>query len=78
MVSSKTGRATNSVKLHEKIMHSEFTAVFQRDGEWYIGYCAEVSGANGQGRTLDECRASLREAVALVLADRREDGLRVT
>jgi predicted RNase H-like HicB family nuclease len=60
----------------EFIMHNEFTAVFERDSEWYIGYCPEVPGANGQGRTLDECRASLRDAISLVLADRREDGLR--
>jgi len=55
---------------------NQFTAVFERDGEWYVGYCPEVPGANGQGRTLDECRASLIEAVRLILDDRRADGLR--
>lgn len=57
-------------------MHNEFTGVFEQDGPWYIGYCPEVPGANGQGRTLDEYRSSLRDAIALILADRREDGLR--
>ena len=57
-------------------MANTFTAVYERDGDWYIGYCLEVAGANGQGRTLDECRESLREAVQLILEDRREDGLR--
>ncbi len=57
-------------------MHHEFTAVYERDGDWYIGYCPEIPGANGQGRTLDECRESLRAAIVLVLDDRREDGLR--
>lgn len=57
-------------------MHHEFTAVYERDGDWYIGYCPEIPSANGQGRTLDECRESLRAAIALVLEDRREDGLR--
>ena len=57
-------------------MHNEFTAVIEQDGEWYIGYCPEISGANGQGRTLEECRASLADAIALILEDRREDGLR--
>lgn len=56
-------------------MSNEFTAVFERDGEWYIGYCPEVVGANGQGRTLDECRESLVEAIRLILEDRRADGL---
>ncbi len=57
-------------------MHNEFTAIFERDDEWFIGYCPEILGANGQGRTLDECRDSLREAIALILQNRREDGLR--
>lgn len=57
-------------------MHNEFTAVFEQDGDWFIGYCPEIPGANGQGRTLDECRRSLREAIALILDDRREEGLR--
>ena len=59
-----------------KPAHNEFTAVFERDGDWFIGYCPEVPGANGQGTSLDECRESLREAIALILEDRREDGLR--
>ena len=29
-------------------MHNEFTAVFERDGEWVIAYCPEIQGANGQ------------------------------
>ncbi len=57
-------------------MHNEFTAVFERDGEWYIAYCPEIPGANGQGGTKDEARASLAEAIALILEDRREEGLR--
>ena len=57
-------------------MHNEFTSVIEQDGEWFIGYCPEIPGANGQGRTVDECRASLSEAIALILEDRREDGLR--
>ncbi len=57
-------------------MHNEFTAVVERDGEWYIAYCPEIPGANGQGRTKDECLQGLSEAIALVLEDRREDGLR--
>jgi len=57
-------------------MRNEFTAVVERDGEWYIAYCPEIPGANGQGRTKDDCLRSLSEAIALVLEDRREDGLR--
>jgi predicted RNase H-like HicB family nuclease len=57
-------------------MRHEFTAVFEQDGDWVIAYCPEVPGANGQGRTKDEARQSLADAIALILEDRREDGLR--
>jgi predicted RNase H-like HicB family nuclease len=57
-------------------MRNEFTAIIERDGEWHIAYCPEVPGANGQGTSRDEALASLRDAIALILEDRREDGLR--
>ncbi len=57
-------------------MSNEFTAVIERDGEWYIGYCPEIPGANGQGRSKDECLKSLAAAIELILGDRREEGLR--
>ncbi len=57
-------------------MHNEFTAIFEKDEEWYIAYCPEIPGANGQGKTLDECRKSLSEAISLILEDRRSDVLR--
>jgi predicted RNase H-like HicB family nuclease len=57
-------------------MRNEFTAVFERDDGWYIAYCPEIPGANGQGRTKEEARQSLADAIALILHDRREDGLR--
>ena len=50
----------------------KFSATYERDGEWWIGYVAEVPGANAQGRTLDEARESLREAVELIIATNRE------
>jgi predicted RNase H-like HicB family nuclease len=43
---------------------------------WYIAYCAEMPGATGQGRTKDDARRSLIEAIALILEDRRTEGLR--
>ena len=57
-------------------MRNEFTAVFERDNEWVIAYCPEIPGANGQGRSKDDARESLRQAIALILLDRREEGLR--
>lgn len=57
-------------------MHNEFTAVIERDGDWFVAYCPEIPGANGQGRTTDEAKKSLAEAIELILEDRREEGLR--
>ena len=57
-------------------MKNEFTAIFERDGDWFIGYCMEVPGANGIGKTMEECRKSLTEAIALILEDHREDAKR--
>jgi predicted RNase H-like HicB family nuclease len=44
--------------------------------DWYIAFCPEVPGANGQGRTPEEATTSLGDAIALILELRREDGLR--
>jgi len=57
-------------------MHNEFTAIVEQDGPWHVAYCAEVPGANGQGRSREECLENLREAIILILEQRREDSLR--
>ncbi len=57
-------------------MTNEFPAVLERDEQWYIAYCPEIPGANGQGKTKEEARASLASAIALILEDRRQDALR--
>jgi len=57
-------------------MKNEFTALIKKDGDWFIGYCAEISGANGQGKTKDECLKSLSSAIELMLEDKRENSLR--
>jgi predicted RNase H-like HicB family nuclease len=53
-------------------MENKFTAVFEQVGEWWIGYVEELSGANTQGRTLEETRENLREAVQLIIEANRE------
>ena len=53
----------------------QFTAIIEQDGEWHIAYCPEIPGANGQARTRDQAVDNLAEAVALILEDRREEGL---
>ncbi len=57
-------------------MHNEFTAIVERDGAWFVAYCPEIPGANGQGKTKGECLKSLSAAIDLILEDRRDDALR--
>lgn len=49
-----------------------FTAVFEQDGPWWIGYVEELPGASAMGATLDEARDNLREALELVVAANRD------
>ncbi len=58
-------------------MKAEFTAIIEpapEGGYWAI--CPEVPGANGQGETIEEAKNNLKEAVELILEDRRQDILR--
>ena len=57
-------------------MSSQVTAIYEKGDKYYIGYCPEATGANGQGETLAECRESLKEAIKLILEDRLIDALR--
>ena len=57
-------------------MHNEFTAIIEQDDGWFIAYCPEVPGANGQGKTKDAARADLAQAIQLMLQDRRDDATR--
>lgn len=53
-------------------MENTYTAVFERDGKWWIGYVEELPGANTQGETLAEARENLKEAIQLILEANRE------
>jgi predicted RNase H-like HicB family nuclease len=48
-------------------MTATLTAVYERLGDWYIGYVEELPGANVQERTLEEARASMREVVQFII-----------
>ena len=52
-------------------MKLQLTAVFQKVPEGYIGFVEELPGANTQGATIEEARANLQEAIALVLEANR-------
>lgn len=55
-------------------MKGEFTAIIEsapEGGYWAI--CPEISGANGQGQTVEQAKESLKNAIILILQDRLED-----
>ena len=54
-------------------MHIPLTAEVHQEGEWYVAFCPEMPEANGQGRTQEECVENLKEAILLLLEDRRAD-----
>jgi predicted RNase H-like HicB family nuclease len=63
------------------MVQMSLTAVFMKVPEGYIGFVEELPGSNTQGATLEEARANLNEAVAMVLDANRtlsEESLRGT
>jgi predicted RNase H-like HicB family nuclease len=53
-------------------MKNHFTAVFEKEDNWWVGCVEELPGANTQGETLEEVRENLKEAVVMVLEANRE------
>jgi predicted RNase H-like HicB family nuclease len=53
-------------------MQIQFTAVYRKVPEGYVAFVEELPGANTQGETMEEARANLREAIALVLEANRQ------
>ena len=50
------------------------TAIFEEAEEGgFIGYVAELPGANTQGETLEEVRENLTEAIGVILNSNREE-----
>jgi len=73
----KIKKQVNLTRIRRKDMKAEFTAIIEpvpEGGYWAI--CPEVPGANGQGETIEEAKNSLREAIELILEDRRQDIMR--
>ncbi len=55
-----------------------YTAVFEQDGDWWIGYVEELPGAHTQDRTLAEARENLKEATSMIIEANRELARRAT
>ena len=65
------GTTSESARVNREgaALRNEFTAIIEKDGDWFIAYCPEVPGANGQGRSEQECLKSLADTIELVLED---------
>ena len=67
-VGSSQAAAVSSTAMTEVTL----TAIYQEAEEaGYIGYVAELPGANTQGETLEEVRENLSEAIQLILEANR-------
>ena len=63
---------TTVVDCYTDLKTMNLTAVFEKVSEGYIAFVEELPGANAQGKTLDEARENLREAVELVIEANRQ------
>jgi len=57
---------------NEEGIQMKLTAVFQKFPDGYAAFIEELPGANTQGKTLEEARNNLSEAVELVLETNRQ------
>lgn len=46
---------------------AKLTAVYKKSGKWYLGWIEEIPGVNTQGKTLQEAKENLKEALFLIL-----------
>ena len=56
-------------------MESNYNAIIQGDGKWWIGWVEEVTGVNSQGATRDELMDNLRSALKEALKMNRADAV---
>ena len=56
-------------------MVNRYAAVFERDGDWWIGWIEEVPGVNCQERSLEELRETLRLTLQEALEFNRQEAL---
>ncbi len=46
---------------------NSYAAIIVKSGKWYAGFVKEVPGAHSQGKTIEEVKENLKEAVKLVM-----------
>jgi predicted RNase H-like HicB family nuclease len=53
-------------------MKKKFTAVINKEENWYVAYCVEIDVVS-QGKTIEEAQMNLKEAVELYLESFEKD-----
>ena len=59
-------------------MANTYTAITRQDGDWWIGWFAEIPGVNCQQRTREELLETLRITLGEALGISREEAIRAT
>jgi predicted RNase H-like HicB family nuclease len=67
------GLGETPAHIYLRRMTIPISAQIHREGKWFIAFCPEFPEANGQGETQEQCIESLKDAIELLLEDRRED-----
>lgn len=52
-------------------MSRQFTAIYKKQGAWYLGWIEEIPGVNTQGKTLKETKENLKDALSLIMETNR-------
>jgi len=56
------------------LMKQRYHTIIKPDKKgWFVGWVEEIPGAMTHGRSLDECRSNLKEALELILHTHRDD-----
>jgi len=53
-------------------MLQQFHALYEKDGDWWVASAVEIPGAFSQGRTVEEARENLLDAIRELMLARRE------
>ena len=54
---------------------NNYTAIIKKDGDWWIGWIAEVQGVNCQERTQGKLMESLQETLSEAIEMNRHEAL---
>lgn len=66
------------LKTFEKdLSMSNYTAIIVKSGKWYAGFVKEVPGAHSQGKTNEEVKENLKEAIKLVIESNGKHNIRL-